>query len=52
VHVIEPFWNEVRVKQVLGRGSRNKSHNYLEPAERKVDNFVYRSVMTSTNALL
>lgn len=52
VHVMEPFWNEVRVQQVIGRGSRNKSHSYLEPEERKVDNFIYKAVMTSTNMLL
>lgn len=42
---MEPFWNEVRVKQVIGRGSRNKSHNYLHPDENYVTNFVYTSVL-------
>ena len=45
VHVLEPFWNEVRVQQVLGRGSRNHSHSYLEPAEQNVENFVYKAVI-------
>jgi len=46
VHVLEPFWNEVRVKQVIGRGSRNKSHNYLDPAENTVKNFIYTCVLS------
>lgn len=52
VHVLEPFWNEVRVQQVVGRGSRNKSHSYLAPEEHTVDNFIYNAVMSSTNLLM
>lgn len=52
VHVMEPFWNKVRVLQVIGRGSRNKSHNYLEPYERKVSNYIYKAVMSASNQLI
>lgn len=43
VHVLEPFWNEVRVQQVIGRAARVDSHAHLPPSQRNVD--VYRYVM-------
>lgn len=52
VHVMEPFWNEVRVKQVIGRGSRNKSHEYLHPEENNVQNYVYTAVLSRTGDLM
>jgi hypothetical protein len=40
VHIVEPFWNEVRIRQVVGRARRVCSHSSLPRDERKV--FVYR----------
>jgi hypothetical protein len=44
VHILEPYWNAVRVEQVIGRAVRANSHAKLPPAERVVDVFLY--VMT------
>ena len=46
VHVVEPYWNPVRLKQVKGRAVRVGSHIQLPPSERNVDIFTYLSVMT------
>ena len=43
VHIMEPFWNEVRVQQVIGRAARLGSHGHLPEAQRNVT--VYRYVM-------
>ena len=39
IHIMEPYWNEVRVKQVIGRGVRNNSHKDLPPKEQKCNCF-------------
>ena len=44
VHILEPFWNEARIEQVIGRGIRFCSHKYLPLDERKVDVYRYRSI--------
>lgn len=36
MQVLEPHWNEEKLKQVEGRGIRYKSHEELPPEERKV----------------
>lgn len=41
VHIIEPFWNPVRVNQVKGRAVRVASHVELPPKERKVEITTY-----------
>ena len=46
VHIVEPYWNPVRLKQVKGRAIRVGSHLQLPTAERNVDIFTYLSVMT------
>ena len=46
VHIMEPFWNEVRIKQVIGRAVRYESHIELPPKERQVDVFRYLSVFS------
>ena len=40
VHIIEPFWQQTRETQVIGRAVRFKSHDDLDPSKRNV--FVYR----------
>lgn len=41
VHIMEPYWNYVRIDQVKGRAIRICSHMDLPPAERTVDVFTY-----------
>lgn len=46
VHIMEPYWNEVRAKQVIGRAVRRDSHKDLPPDERNVSVFRYLSVIS------
>jgi hypothetical protein len=46
VYILEPFWNQVRIDQVIGRASRTNSHAKLPPAERDVQVFLYVSTFT------
>lgn len=41
VHIIEPYWNNIRVKQVIGRAVRANSHINLPKNERFVDVYMY-----------
>jgi hypothetical protein len=41
VHVIEPYWNEIRINQVIGRAIRAGSHLDLPMKERDVQIFRY-----------
>ena len=41
VHLLEPYWNTIRVKQVIGRAVRAGSHLALDPVDRKVEAFIY-----------
>lgn len=41
VHIMEPYWNYVRLEQVKGRAIRICSHMDLPPAERNVEVFTY-----------
>jgi hypothetical protein len=43
VHIMEPYWNYVRLEQVKGRAVRICSHMDLPPEERTVDIFTYIS---------
>ena len=49
VHIMEPYWNEVRIEQVMGRAIRQCEHKDLPMEERKVD--VYRYKMVRKNGL-
>ena len=44
VHIMEPYWNEVIITQMIGRGIRLCSHKLLPMDERQVDVFRYKSV--------
>jgi len=44
VHVMEPYWNEVRIEQLIGRAVRQCSHKMLPMDERKVDIFRYLAI--------
>ena len=41
VHIMEPYWNMVRLEQVKGRAVRICSHSDLPLAERTVDIYTY-----------
>ena len=43
VHIMEPYWNNVRTNQVIGRARRVRSHSLLPEEDRKVDVFKYVS---------
>ena len=46
VHIMEPYWNNVRLQQVIGRAIRLCSHMNLPWEERVVDVFTYLSVFS------
>ena len=41
VHLMEPYWHPVRLRQVIGRANRICSHNELPEPERTVQVFLY-----------
>jgi superfamily II DNA or RNA helicase len=45
VHIVEPYWNPVRLQQVKGRAVRVGSHLELPPKDRLVDIYVYIAIM-------
>ena len=47
VHIVEPYWNMVRIDQVVGRARRICSHEDLPDNLRTVQVFVYISKMTN-----
>ncbi len=49
VHIIEPYWHEVRIKQMVGRAIRLCSHRLLPKVERHVEIFRYKSVRLVQN---
>ena len=46
VHIIEPYWNMVRLEQVIGRARRICSHEDLPANMRNVKVFCYISTLT------
>jgi hypothetical protein len=44
IHIMEPFWNETRIMQLIGRAIRQCYHKDLPLEERTVDVFRYKSV--------
>jgi len=49
VHIIEPYWNEVRIEQVIGRALRYCQHKDLPLNERHVDIFRYKMIKSNGN---
>lgn len=47
VHIVEPYWNHVRMDQVVGRAVRTCSHVALPSSERHVDVFTYYTSFTN-----
>jgi hypothetical protein len=48
VHIMEPYWNQVRLDQVKGRAIRICSHQDLPFNERNVDIYTYYTVFSET----
>jgi hypothetical protein len=44
VHVLEPYWNQSRIEQVIGRASRFCSHISLPEEERNVKVYIYIAI--------
>ena len=47
VHITEPYWNPVRIEQVMGRAVRICSHSQLPIEDRSVEVFLYIAVFTN-----
>lgn len=41
VHVLDPFWHDLRIEQIIGRAARMDSHADLPESERNVQPYVY-----------
>jgi SNF2 family DNA or RNA helicase len=50
VHIVEPYWNEVRIEQMIGRAVRLCSHRNLPLKERHVDVYRYKSIRRKEGA--
>ncbi len=48
VHILEPYWNTERLRQVMYRGIRFHSHDELPEKERNVQVYIYLSVYPAT----
>jgi len=44
VHILEPYWHNVRIRQVIGRARRLCSHQYLPDEQRIVHVYKYFAV--------
>ncbi|AYV78881.1 MAG: DEAD/SNF2-like helicase [Edafosvirus sp.] len=49
VHIMEPYWNLVRITQMIGRAIRQCSHKHLPMEDRHVDVYFYKSVRTNSD---
>lgn len=47
VHILEPYWNNIRIDQVIGRANRTNSHIELPKSERNFT--VYNYMMKFSN---
>lgn len=51
VYILEPFWNQVRIDQVIGRAIRKGSHLELPPEDRNVQVVMYIASFTPKQAV-
>ncbi|NDB60464.1 hypothetical protein EB001_18740 [bacterium] len=47
LHIMEPYWNEVLIRQVIGRAKRMYSHIALPESERDVTVYRYETTFTT-----
>lgn len=45
IHVLNPHFNDGKIKQAVGRGARFGSHMHLPPEDRRIDVVHYQSVI-------
>jgi superfamily II DNA or RNA helicase len=50
VHILEPFWHNVKIQQVIGRARRVHSHSLLPIDERNV--YIYKYISKSITNIL
>lgn len=43
IHILEPTWNWAKIRQIIGRGVRFRSHAELPASERNVKPYIYVS---------
>lgn len=46
IHIMEPHWNEAKIKQVIGRAIRYKSHSSLLEKDRSVNIYRWISIFS------
>lgn len=46
INIMDPFWQDVLISQIIGRGVRNKSHLNLPLKDRNVEVFIYMATIT------
>lgn len=46
VHILEPWYNMMRIEQIIGRGVRNLSHILLPFIERNVQIYLHGTILT------
>ena len=51
IHILDPWWNDSRMQQVIARGIRLCSHRDLSSGERVVDVFIHLSTLGSGETL-
>jgi hypothetical protein len=51
VHIIEPYWHEIRIIQMIGRANRQCSHRNLPMADRHIDIYRYKSVKSNVKII-
>jgi hypothetical protein len=47
VHLMEPYWHNMRLEQVIGRARRLHGHDDLPPEERSVTAYLYMATFTA-----
>tara|TARA_Y100001935_G_C17270396_1_gene491588 strand:- start:167 stop:1534 length:1368 start_codon:yes stop_codon:yes gene_type:complete len=52
VHILEPYWNYIRIDQVFGRAIRLRSHMKLPKDKQNVEQYLYLSVFPKGNDIL
>jgi len=52
IHIIEPYWNQMKIKQIIGRGVRRDSHKLLPPKDRNIEIYRYFSIFKQKNLLI
>lgn len=48
IHIMEPYWNWGRIKQIIARGVRNDSHKSLPNNEKNVQPYIYLAIPPET----